>query len=233
MENKLYEIYKEEIENIIKDENTDAIFLVGSAKSYDLSIENTKVNDIDIFVFSNQDNNQIRVIKEVQGIEFDINYFSKNGVKYFVNSKEYFFLNEMKDAKIIYDKNNISDNLINLCKSKYMEGPNELSQGEKSFLKSEIESKIQRLKFREEYKNYEYEFLTNLYLKDIIVGYFSINNKWIPKEKKLIKALKKENEELFNLIQNIYKNYRYEDLMNVYNYVFDNITISKNIKMTY
>ncbi|WP_042275186.1 hypothetical protein [Faecalimicrobium dakarense] len=233
MENKLYEIYKEEIENIIKDEDTEAIFLVGSAKSYDLSIEDTKINDIDIFVFSNQDNNQIRVIKEVQGIEFDINYFSKDGVRYFVNSKEYFFLNEMKDAKTIYDKNNISYGLINLCKSKYMEGPNELSQGEKSFLKSEIESKIQRLKFKDEYQNYEYEFLTNLYLKDIIVGYFSINNKWIPKDKKIIKTLKKENEELFNLIQNIYKNYRYEDLMNVYNYVFDNITISKNIKMTY
>lgn len=233
MKSKIYEIYKEEVKNIIKNENTQAIFLVGSAKSYDLSLEDTKINDIDIFVFSNQDKNQIRVIKEVQGIEFDINYFSKDGVKYFVNSKEYFFLNEMKDAKIIYDKNNISESLISLCKSKYTEGPNELSKEEKSFLKSEIESKIQRLRIKEAYQNYEYEFLTNLYLKDIIVGYFSINNKWIPKDKKLIKTLKKENEELFNLIQNIYKNYRYEDLLNVYNYVFDNIQISKNMKITY
>lgn len=233
MENRLYKIYEKEIGNIIKDENTQAIFLVGSAKLYDLSLEDTKVNDIDLFVFSNQDKNQIRVIKEVHGIEFDINYFSIDSVEYFVNSKEYFFLNEMKDAKTIYNKNNISDNLINLCKSKYLEGPNKLSQGEKSFLKSEIESKIKRLKFKEGYQHYEYEFLTNLYLKDIIVGYFSINNKWIPKDKKLIKTLKKENKELFNLIQNIYKNYRYEDLMDVYNYVFDNIKIIKNVKITY
>lgn len=233
MKNKLYKIYKEEIENIIKDENTEAIFLVGSAKEYDLTLENTKINDIDIFVFSNQDKKQIRIIKEVQGIEFDINYFSTDSVEYFVNSKEFFFLNEMKNAKTIYDKNNISDNLISLCKLKYTEGPNKLSRGEKEFLKSEIESKIQRLKFKEEYETYEYEFLTNLYLKDIIVGYFSINSKWIPKDKKLIKTLKKENEELFNLIQNIYKNYRYDDLINVYNYVFDNIEICKNIKITY
>lgn len=233
MENKLYKIYKEEIENIINEENTIAAFLVGSAKKYDLSLEDTKVNDIDIFVFSKQDKEQIRIIKEIQGIEFDINYFSENELKNIINRKEYFFLNEMKDAKTIFDKKNISDSLISLCKSKYIEGPNELSQSEKEFLKVEIESKIQRLKNKEEYETYEYEFLTNLYLKDIIVGYFIINNKWIPKDKKLIKILKKENEELFNLIQNIYKNHRYEDLENVYNYVFDNIKISRNIKISY
>ena len=37
---------------------------------------------------------------------------------------------------------------------------------------------------------YKRQFLTNLYLKDIIVGYFIINNKWLPKDKKLFKSLK-------------------------------------------
>ena len=51
----------------------------------------------------------------------------------------------------------------------------------------------------EKFDVFEYEFLTNLYLKDIIVGYFIINNKWLPKDKKLFKSLKDENIELFRL----------------------------------
>ncbi len=39
--------------------------------------------------------------------------------------------------------------------------------------------------------------LTNLYLKDIIIGYFNINDKWVPKDK-IAKSFKKENNELLN-----------------------------------
>ncbi|MEG1311934.1 MAG: hypothetical protein RSD47_08015 [Romboutsia sp.] len=233
MKNKIYEIYNQEIENIINDKNILAVFLVGSVKYKDLNLETSKINDIDIFVVSNQTENQIRIIKKIDELEFDINYFSENGVKYFINKKEYFFLKEMKNPEIIYDKKGIGLSIIDLCKYKYKEGPDKLSQEEKELLKSEIQLKIQSLKLKEEYENYEYEFLTNLYLKDIIVGYFTINNKWIPKDKKIIKELREEDEELFNLVENIQKYYEYQDLLNVYNYVFENIDITKSIKITY
>ena len=67
---------------------------------------------------------------------------------------------------------------------------------------------------------FEYEFLTNLYLKDIIVGYFIINNKWLPKDKKLFKSLKDENIELFRLCKKVIETYEYKDLINVYKYIF-------------
>lgn len=233
MENDIYEIYQREIEKIIKNENVKSIFLVGSAKDLDLKKEINKVNDIDIFIFIEDDNIQIREIKNIDGIEFDINYFSQFGFEKMIDDKEYFFLKEMSNPKVIYDRVGNSHNIINLCKNKFIEGPNNLSQEEKSFIKSEAKSKIDRLKYKDKLEIYEYEFLTNIYLKDIIIGYFIINKKWIPKDKKLMKSLKKDNLELFNLVQTVQKNYKYEELITVYEYIFKDIEISKNIKITY
>lgn len=233
MINGICEIYKNEINKIIEDENTESVFLVGSSKESDLNNENIKINDIDIFVFVKQGELQVREIKDIDGIEFDINYFSEKGLLKLIDTKEYFFLKEMSEPKIIYDKTECAVNIINLCKEKLIEGPKVLSKEEQSFIKSEIKSKIDRLKQKYKMGEFEYEFLTNLYLKDIIVGYFVINNKWVPKDKNLLKELKTENLKLFNLVRNVQKNYKYEDLLNVYEYIFKNIGVIKNIKITY
>lgn len=233
MTSKINEIFRLEIDKIINNNNTISVFLVGSSKNIDFNLPNIQINDIDIFVFVNQGENQVRVIKEVEGIEFDINYFSRNGFKNLIKNKEYFFLKEMKNAKVIYDKHNTASHIITLCKNTYLEGPQIISDNNKYLLKSEIESKISRLEKKDKFEKFEYEFLTNIYLKDIIVGYFSINNKWIPKDKKLLKELKEEDKELFNLVKLVQENYKYENLLNIYNYVFKNIDIRRSIKITY
>ena len=84
---------------------------------------------------------------------------------------------------------------------------------------------------KSQYKNYEgvltsifftafLGLILGIYLKDIIVGYFIINNKWLPKDKKLFKSLKDENIELFRLCKKVIENYEYKDLINVYKYIF-------------
>ena len=225
MENSIYNIYNEEIKKIINNENTKAVYLVGSSKNVDLQLNNVYVNDIDLFVFVKNGDDQTRIVKNIKNIEFDINYFSEKGVEKFIEYKEYFFLKEMKNPKIVYDKFNISDNIINLCKNKFIEGPNKLSNEDINLLESNIYAKISDLKNKEKFDNFEYEFLTNLYLKDIIVGYFIINNKWIPKDKKLLKSLENENLELFKLCKVAIEKYHYNELENVYKYIF-----SKKIK---
>ena len=220
MENSIYNIYNEEIKKIINNENTKAVYLVGSSKNVDLQLNNVYVNDIDLFVFVKNGDDQTRIVKNIKNIEFDINYFSEKGVEKFIEYKEYFFLKEMKNPKIVYDKFNISDNIINLCKNKFIEGPNKLSNEDINLLESNIYAKISDLKNKEKFDNFEYEFLTNLYLKDIIVGYFIINNKWIPKDKKILKSLENENLELFKLCKVAIEKYHYNELENVYKYIF-------------
>lgn len=229
----IYKIYSEEIEKIISDTNTNSIFLVGSSKDIDLKNKNSNVNDIDLFVFTNQDENQIRIIKDIENIEFDINYFSESGLKKLVDGKEYFFLKEMKDAIVLYDKQNMANRIISLCKVKFLEGPNKISEQEKQFIKSDIYSKIQRLKEKQNYEFIEYDFISKGYLKEIIVAYFKINNKWMPKDKKLLISLKNEDEKLYSLIKEYYKELDYEKLINIYEYTFKNINSKKTIKLIY
>ena len=126
----------------------------------------------------------------------------------------------MKNPKVIYDKSGISNDIISLCKEKFIEGPGKLSKGDINLLEANLYAKIEDLKSKEKFDVFEYEFLTNLYLKDIIVGYFIINNKWLPKDKKLFKSLKDENIELFRLCKKVIETYEYKDLINVYKYIF-------------
>ncbi len=233
MTSKIYEICKIEIEKLKQNSNTIAVFLVGSAKNIDLKVADKNINDIDIFVFVNVGENQVREIKKIDGIEFDINYFSRRGFKHLIDNREYFFLKEMKEAKIIFDRNNTASGIIQLCGRKYLEGPNKVSDEEKFFMKSEIESNINRLKNKEKFDLFEYEFLVNLYLKELIVGYFTINNKWIPKDKRLFKELKIESPQLYKLVNEIKDGDKYEKLLEIYNYIYKGVVMKNYIKITY
>lgn len=233
MSSKIYEVCKCEIDKIKKDSNTISIFLVGSAKNINENSIDEDINDIDIFVFVNVGNDQDRDIKKIDGIEFDINYFSRRGFKNLVDSKEYFFLKAMKDAKIVFDRNNTASGIIDLCKSKYLEGPGKISENERCFIKSEMESNIKKLKNKEKYEEFEYYFLANLYLKELLLGYFTINNIWTPKDKNIFKELKNENKKLYNLVIQINKENVYEKMLEIYNYIFNDIVFKNHIKINY
>ena len=234
MENSIYKTYKEEIELINSNDNVNSILLVGSSKNINFELDYNFINDIDIFIIVKEGPYQERIIKERNGIEFDINYFSIKGVYKFIEEKEYFFLKEMKDAKVIYNKDKNLNNIISLCRVEYDKGPKLLSEDEKKFIKIEALSKLERLKIKDKYEEFEYKFLINAYLKDLIISFFNINNKWVPKDKKLIATIKQEDIVLYNLVKKVNQNYLYEDLFNVYKYIFKDINITtKDIKITY
>lgn len=234
MENSIYKTYKEEIELINSNDNVSSILLVGSSKNINFELDYNFINDIDIFIIVKEGPYQERIIKERNGIEFDINYFSIKGVYKFIEEKEYFFLKEMKDAKVIYNKDKNLNNIISLCRVEYNKGPKLLSEDEKKFIKIETLSKLERLKIKDKYEEFEYKFLINAYLKDLIISFFNINNKWIPKDKKLIATIKQQDIVLYDLVKKVNQNYLYEDLFNVYKYIFKDINITtKDIKITY
>ena len=234
MENSIYKTYKEEIELINSNDNVNSILLVGSSKNINFELDYNFINDIDIFIIVKEGPYQERIIKERNGIEFDINYFSIKGVYKFIEEKEYFFLKEMKDAKVIYNKDKNLNNIISLCRVEYNKGPKLLSEDEKKFIKIETLSKLERLKVKDKYEDFEYKFLINVYLKDLIIAFFNINNKWVPKDKKLIATIKQEDIVLYNLVKKVNQNYLYEDLFNVYKYIFKDINITtKDINITY
>lgn len=191
--NILYDTYMKEI-NILKSNiNTRAIILVGSSKDKDFTKGDCKINDIDIFVIVEKQNvDQIRKIKTVNNIEFDINFISIEGSQNLIKNKTYFFL-KVKDGNLIYDIDNTGEEIMKLCEEVYNEGPDKLSSKEKVFMLNELKSDILRLREKNDFDDFEYDFLINLYLIKAIKLYFITNDKWLPKDKKLLKSLKKED----------------------------------------
>ncbi|HCT8886929.1 hypothetical protein, partial [Clostridioides difficile] len=147
----IYEVYNEEITKIIENQNTLAVYLVGSSKDVDFTLYDVEINDIDVFVFVKEGEKQERILFKKKGIEFDVNYFSKDGVKKLLSNREYFFVKEMKDAKVLFDRENISHIIKDISRNIYLEGPSKMSLEEKSFIKQDIGAKISNLKNKEKF----------------------------------------------------------------------------------
>lgn len=222
MNNNVYNTFFSIIEDLKKDENVKSIIHVGSSK--DKIWENDyKVNDIDLFIIvENQEKDQIRIVEKINEIEFDFNYISLEGCYNFIESKKYFFLN-IKEGKILYDENDLGKGILSLCGEKYKEGPNKISLEEKQFKCNQLISDISRLKNKDEYEDFEYDFLIYMYLNKIIKMYYLINNIWLPKDKKLLKSLKRQEPALYKLICNVSGFDKYEKITEVTNYVFRNL----------
>ncbi|MCE0572107.1 hypothetical protein LWE71_11560, partial [Clostridioides difficile] len=152
----IYEVYNEEISKIIENQNTLAVYLVGSSKDVDFTLYDVEINDIDVFVFVKEGEKQERILFKKKGIEFDINYFSKDGIKKLLSNREYFFVKEMKDAKVLFDRENISHTIKDISRDIYLEGPSKMSLEEKSFIKQDIGAKISNLKNKEKFDVFEY-----------------------------------------------------------------------------
>lgn len=219
--NILYDTYMKEI-NILKSNiNTRAIILVGSSKDKDFTKWDCKINDIDIFVIVEKQNvDQIREIKTVNNIEFDINFISIEGSQNLIKNKTYFFL-KVKDGNLIYDIDNTGEKIMKLCEEVYNEGPEKLSNKEKIFMLNELKSDILKLREKNNFDNFEYDFLINLYLIKAIKLYFITNDKWLPKDKKLLKSLRKEDFTFYEKVFLIQGENKLEYLLKIIDDLYD------------
>ncbi|MCC3862923.1 hypothetical protein K0040_01170 [Terrisporobacter petrolearius] len=222
MNNDIYSTFEKVIENLKKDKNVKSIIHVGSSKEK-IYEQNPKVNDVDLFIIiKNQEKNQIRKIEMIDKIEFDFNYISIKGCYDFIESKTYFFLN-IKDGKLLYDENDFGKGILSLCEEKYNEGPNKLSKEEKRLHASRLLSDISRLKYEDEYEEFEYDFLIYMYLNKIIKMYYLINDIWLPKDKKLLKSLKVQEPILYKIICNVCGPDKYKKIIKVTDYILKNL----------
>ena len=222
MNNNVYNTFINVIDALKQDKNTKSIILVGSSKDklekykklendYRLpdSVEtagnniNLTINDIDLFIIvENQEENQIRETKNIDNIEFDMNFISIKGCQNFIESKTYFFL-KIKDGKLLYDVDDLGKEIMKLCEEKYKEGPDKISLSDKKFQAEQLISDISRLEKIDDYDDFEYEFLIYMYLSKVIKLFYIINDNWVPKDKKLLKSLKKDEPYLYELASQV------------------------------
>ena len=82
----------------------------------------------------------------------------------------------------------------------------------------EIKSEIKKLNSKDGFEDFEYNFFVNIVLRDLIRMYYIKNDKWVPKDKKLLKSIKKDDEQIYYVLKN--KSFdKYEMLVNIYKYI--------------
>ena len=92
---------------------------------------------------------------------------------------------------------------MKLCEEKYKEGPDKISLSDKKFQAEQLISDISRLEKIDDYDDFEYEFLIYMYLSKVIKLFYIINDNWVPKDKKLLKSLKKDEPYLYELASQV------------------------------
>ena len=108
------------VDRLKEDDNNTLIMLVGSAKYKNLSDEDLSINDIDLFVIrEKQISDQIREFSNYYGVEFDINYFSIESTYKYIEKEEKFFIKAISNPVVIFEKEKISEKMIEKCKIMY------------------------------------------------------------------------------------------------------------------
>ena len=108
------------VDRLKEDDNNTLIMLVGSAKYKNLSDEDLSINDIDLFVIrKKQISDQIREFSNYYGVEFDINYFSIESAYKYMEKEEKFFIKAISNPVVIFEKEKISEKMIEKCKIMY------------------------------------------------------------------------------------------------------------------
>ncbi|MFZ5945578.1 MAG: hypothetical protein ACOYVD_15900, partial [Bacillota bacterium] len=174
-----------------------AVILVGSVVDvWQGEKDNTKLNDIDLFILTNRIGVFEREIKEEQGFKWDISYIPINVLTKGLEEKWSFLVCSLVKGQVIECCNANILELLEKAKLIFEQGPKELSPVEIRYIRFNLYDRLQDIQNR---KNDEVaaKFLVYALLKDVLIEYFRLNNRWLPKDKKFLGMLKEEDKDLY------------------------------------
>lgn len=201
----ILKIYKDKIEEIKSNTSALSIILVGSAvNTRDEDFD--KLKDIDMFIITN-DNSFQREVVNIDNIEFDISYMPKNLLKIGIEEKWPFLINALSKYKIIYNKIDDMKLLLEKISYIYKKGPDSMDRQEVDYIRFNLFQKFEDMMVRRE-DEVNFQFLVHSLLNDILIAYLKINNIWIPKDKKILAVIKKNDNDLYNMCKNFILEYK-------------------------
>ncbi|KDR94416.1 hypothetical protein SAMN02745945_02315 [Peptoclostridium litorale DSM 5388] len=212
-------------------EDIIAVILVGSSSQMAQKPEIVP-GDIDLFVITSSGKFQERKIVKSEGLEIDINYFPLEVAKDLIESEKMFIVHELANrAFVISQSENAADSLIDMAKKKYEKGPmplpEELVALEMNQLKGLIEGNSK------EADPVQNRFSRIIIFERLIKAYFTVNAIWLPKEKRILKELKKINPRLYTKSSEFLECFELSKLEDIYCEVFGKRPIVQEISLVY
>ena len=211
--------FEKEIHRIRSGESVLAVILTGAAAEL---LDFTKLRDIDIFVILSKGQFLEREVADKDGVIWDITYLPVSLLKQGIKEKWPFLIHGLYKSKPISLDMQVSS-LLAQIQSLYLQGPGALPEEELKYLRFKLTQDYEDL-FNRRGDALNAKFLAYYLFKEILTAYFRLNNKWVPREKKILSSIKQEKE-LYKLClnfleeNNVEKNLSY--LQNMIKYVLN------------
>lgn len=190
-------IYDRRIQEIIEGEKVLSILLIGAGSKIEEKDFNT-LKDIDLFVITDENYGFQREIIEVEDALFDISYMSLDALKKAIDDEMTFLINALQSYRIVYSELEDLEKLLDRIKFIYNRGPQNLGPDEVNYIRFKLYQDYEDIFFRREDVQNSLFLMNNLF-REILIAYFKLNNRWVPKDKKILNYLQNLDKILYNL----------------------------------
>ncbi|AFS79112.1 nucleotidyl transferase domain-containing protein [Gottschalkia acidurici 9a] len=192
-------LFNKKISEIVEKEKPYGIILVGSlARMSELEID--KARDIDIFVIVDKAEFQREVIN-VEGLEFDISYMPLNLLQLSMTKRISSVICVLAKSKVLYKSNDTLKEYLDKIKTIYEEGSFTLDDYNINYTRFKLTQSYLTVKSRRE-DRVNFEFLSGIFIKELLNSYFKLNKIWIPPDKRMLKSI--EDRKLIDMIEKYY-----------------------------
>lgn len=196
---QIAEELKAVIDTLTEDESIISISLIGAAADEEPLILN-RLNDLDLLVVRKTEEPFTREVRVHNDLPLDISYVSLSDLERISQKDNHQWVRILAKSKNIYKRTPEATPFFQRTREIYFDGPDALTVEDINYCRFVLTHLFEDLMARSE-NEMEAEFLSGLFMLEALRTYFKINNAWIPRDKKLLKALFQTDLILYELMK--------------------------------
>ncbi len=191
------------IDKVTQDESVLSVSLIGAAAD-EVPLVISRLNDLDLLVVRKTEDPFTREVIDHNGLPLDISYVSLNDLERMSQKDNHQWVRILAKSKNIYKRSTEAAPFFQRARDIYFDGPDALTVEDINYCRFLLTHLYEDLAARAD-NEMEAEFLSGLFILEALRTYFKINNAWIPRDKKLLKALFQTDLILYELTKSTLK----------------------------
>lgn len=196
---QIAEELKSVIETLTQDESVISVSLIGAAAD-EVPLVLNRLKDLDLLVVRKTEEPFTREVVEHEGLPLDISYVSLQDLERISAKDNHQWVRILAKSKNIYKRTAEAAPFFQRARDIYFDGPDALTVEDINYSRFVLTHLFEDMAVRGD-NEMEAEFLTGMFMAEALRTYFKINNAWIPRDKKLLKALFQTDLILYELMK--------------------------------
>lgn len=196
---QITEELKSVIDTLTQDETVVSVSLIGAAAD-EVPLVLNRLRDLDLLVVRSGTDPFTREVRDHSGLLLDISYVSLKDLEQISQKDNHQWVRILAKSKNIYKSCGDATPFFQRARDIYFDGPEVMTLEDINHCRFVLTHLFEDLSARGE-NEMEGEFLAGLFMLEALRTYFKINNAWVPRDKKLLKALFQTDLILYELVK--------------------------------